>query len=358
MAVAAGLNLWCSIFTAVICSVLSVTLKSKIYSPSVFLALPVMYVAFSASPAAVPFSVILGALFYLALSRFKNKLNITAEMKACLALALALTATVLLTTQYFGIGATGTTAFEMLQSYRSRGFHPNWRGVFYGTITLFAMITYPVKFKRLKNYLPVEIFSLAIPFILNLILNPIAESSPIDEVGSLSYFASGFSLETVFPFMGLSADTPLNFLTISLLGAVCTALLLFIYSYESPGKSESFALVNAVSGISGFSVKEYPIKHYSVGAAIAAVITLSAVYLLCPALVSRIPVHSLSVILIVSAWMSVPYKSLANTFTKGKAPEITALIVMLASFLVLSLPVAMLISALFIFIIGRARRER
>ena len=90
---------------------------------------------------------------FVALSKkFKNyKLN--TAVKSALSLSLAFSVTALLTTHYFGIGAEGFTVIEILKTYRSLGFHPNWRGVFYGTITLFCMITYPFKFKKANKYL-------------------------------------------------------------------------------------------------------------------------------------------------------------------------------------------------------------
>ena len=56
--------------------------------------------------------------------------------------------TILQTNNYFGINATGVSAVDMLLSYRSFGFHANWRTVLYGTIVLVLMITYPRKFKK------------------------------------------------------------------------------------------------------------------------------------------------------------------------------------------------------------------
>ena len=55
--------------------------------------------------------------------------------------------TILQTNNYFGINATGVSAVDMLLSYRSFGFHANWRTVLYGTIVLVLMITYRVNLK-------------------------------------------------------------------------------------------------------------------------------------------------------------------------------------------------------------------
>ena len=85
---------------------------------------------------------------------------------------------------YFGIGVPAGSAFETLVAYRSYGFHSNWRGVLYGTITLVIMITYPIKFKKLSRKVPAPAVALVLTTVLNLILNPVAERTVIDEVGS------------------------------------------------------------------------------------------------------------------------------------------------------------------------------
>ena len=87
---------------------------------------------------------------------------------------------------YFGIGVPAGSAFETLVAYRSYGFHSNWRGVLYGTITLVIMITYPIKFKKLSRKVPAPAVALVLTTVLNLFLNPVAERTAIDEVGSFA----------------------------------------------------------------------------------------------------------------------------------------------------------------------------
>ena len=87
---------------------------------------------------------------------------------------------------YFGIGVPAGSAFETLVAYRSFGFHSNWRGVLYGTITLVIMITYPIKFKKLSRKVPAPAVALVMTTVLNLFLNPVAERTAIDEVGSFA----------------------------------------------------------------------------------------------------------------------------------------------------------------------------
>ena len=67
---------------------------------------------------------------------------------------------------YFGIGVPAGSAFETLVAYRSYGFHSNWRGVLYGTITLVIMITYPIKFKKLSRKVPAPAVALVLTTVL------------------------------------------------------------------------------------------------------------------------------------------------------------------------------------------------
>ena len=66
-------------------------------------------------------------LLLLIYSLFSDKLKkiFSEPVNSGIMLAGALTATVLFTTNYFGIGATGENVTEMVKSYISLGFHPN-----------------------------------------------------------------------------------------------------------------------------------------------------------------------------------------------------------------------------------------
>ncbi len=87
-------------------------------------------------------------------------------------IACALTITVLITTDYFGIGATGRDVVDMLKHYRSLGFHPNWRGILYGTIVMVIMITVPRKFKKGAKIVSPLFIALVFTYLLNLVLVP------------------------------------------------------------------------------------------------------------------------------------------------------------------------------------------
>ena len=187
-AVSLQLNIWYALVTAITASLISVSLKSEVLAPDTFFTVPLLLVLSSGNNALLPFSVIGGALIYFALNKKFKTDSIHPAVFGGLSLSLAFSVTALLTTHYFGIGAEGFTVIEILKTYRSLGFHPNWRGVFFGTITLFAMITYPFKFRKANKYLPAESFALILPLILNLILNPDKIYTPVNEVAGLTAF--------------------------------------------------------------------------------------------------------------------------------------------------------------------------
>ena len=175
-----SLNIYSALICCAACLAASVMRKNTVLCPDAFLIVPLVFVATSCGASYLPVTLLAGAALYFLLSipalkktdGFFGLSSLPLSCRLGVSAGLAFSVTALLTTYYFGIGATGATVLEMLKNYRYLGFHPNWRGVFYGTITLFAMITYPFKFKKLSQYLPAEVVSLFIPFALNVVLNP------------------------------------------------------------------------------------------------------------------------------------------------------------------------------------------
>lgn len=133
-----------------------------------------------------------GLYFYFS-DNFKIRSN---AVTSGFSLATALTVTVLLTTHYFGIGASGTDVREMIASYLSLGFHPNWRGVLYGTVVMVIMITFPRKFKKFCSVIKAPFIALAVTLILNCFLNPPYMVTAINEIGN-------FAFESVTPSFAL-----------------------------------------------------------------------------------------------------------------------------------------------------------
>ena len=89
-----------------------------------------------------------------------------------LALGAALMMTLYQGSGYFAVGAHGAGIPALLRSYRSLGFHPNWRTVLFSTVMLVILITWPRKFKRLSRAVPAAFVGLVAVTALNLLLNP------------------------------------------------------------------------------------------------------------------------------------------------------------------------------------------
>lgn len=314
-AASVGLGLWNVFFCIVICSLFSVKLKNKIYAPDVFLLLPVHYVASKCGSYYLPICIIGGVAIYYLVSKITKRNKRIYSIMAWATLILALVATVILTNHYFGIGATGSTAIDMLKSYRSLGFHPHFRGLLYGTITLFAMITYPFKFRKLNKILPAEFMTLLIPFILNLFLNPERELTTVNEINS--FFTNYHTY--IMPFGSSTTLEKTNILPI-VLGCLYFGFVLFLRSNENNISRNT--LINMASGALSFlPARQFDITSYSLVSAIVTILVSGLIIILFPNALARIPMHCVGALLIVSAWQQVPYKNLSLLFKKSDKGE-------------------------------------
>lgn len=303
-AASVGFGLWNVFFCIVVCSLFSIKLKNKIYAPDVFLLIPIHYVVSECGNHYLPVCIMGGAAIYCLLSKIIKKNNRINSIIAWITLTLALVATVILTNQYFGIGASGSTAIEMLKSYRSLGFHPHFRGLLYGTITLFAMITYPFKFRKLNKKLPAEFMTLLIPLILNLFLNPEKSLTTVNEIDT-------FKIPFEFPKVFEDA----NIIPI-ISGCFYFGFILFLRSSEKNVSRN--VLTNMANGIISFlPARQFDITSYSLVSAVVTIIVSAAILFLFPNTLARIPMHCVGALLIVSAWQQVPYKNLSLLFKKS-----------------------------------------
>ncbi len=216
-------------------------------------------------------------LFAISNSSKKKLFKLTENSSfAGLMLAGALTMTALKTNDYFGIGASGNTFVEMLKSYGSLGFHPNWRGILYGTIVMVIMITFPRKFKSASKTVSAAFIAVIFTLILNIFLIPNGAVKAIAEVGKVPYIQEQL--------VTLSVK--------SVLFSVLCGAALWIMHFEAGEISE----------------KEIRSRSFSV-----ILLSLAASVMLCFDL--RIPVASLAVVLIVGAWQSVQWGRLKKAFS-------------------------------------------
>ena len=319
-----GFDLWHVLFCTVICFMLSFEAKTKLFSPDAFLLLPILYMVSSDAKKLLPVVAIVGTAIAVILSKVLKNKPIPSFAFAGGGIGIALVVTILLTNNYFGIGAFGATALDMLKTYRSLGFHPDFRGLLYGTVTLFAMITYPFKFKKLNKYLPAEFMTLLIPLVMNLFLNPVKELTTINEIDSFN--ALSFSdLAYDFTLNSISASD----ITVAIKASVVSGVLIYLYSAKTNEKENLHFLANAsTTFVSGLPVRAFSIQSFTCVSLITAIISTVAVLVLFPDILSRIPMHCVGALLIVSAWQHVPYKKVAAAF---KENTVLALIMIIAS---------------------------
>lgn len=253
-------------------------------------------------------AVAISSLLIIAASFFKDKISRLFETPVIPSVMLsgALAVTVLFTTDYFGIGATGNTPAEMISSYLSLGFHPNWRGVLYGTIVLVVMITFPRKFKNLSKTLNASFIALIGVTLLNLLLNPADMISAIRESGTLSVTDS-----YIFPVRKAE---------ISLFGAIICGIAMFFPCFfamhtEKSSKIRENACVSVITGINTCMPVLTPINRSNVLFNFISATVMGILVYFGQDFISRIPVHACAVVLIVGAWQSVKFSELKKCFS-------------------------------------------
>ena len=330
-AVSLQLNIWYALVTAITASLISVSLKSEVLAPDTFFTVPLLLVLSSGNNALLPFSVIGGALIYFALNKKFKTDSIHPAVFGGLSLSLAFSVTALLTTHYFGIGAEGFTVIEILKTYRSLGFHPNWRGVFFGTITLFAMITYPFKFRKANKYFPAECFALFLPLILNIILNPESEYTPINELTKNFDFINQSDLSFFLPSFNSNFELSMQSYINAFQSAFSIGVMLLLFNSKST-RTDSTGTASILNGIQGgFPVRNYKIRGYSLTSAIVSVLLTTYTCFFLDDILMRIPLHSAAVVLIVNAWKQVPFNKIATGFKNGVLSTATIFIIFIFS---------------------------
>lgn len=264
-----------------------------------------------ACSAAVCFS----GLLLAACAPFAEKLRrfISPACTAGLMLAGALTVTVMQTNDYFAIGGEGNMIRDMLASYVSKGFHPNWRGVLYGTITMVILITFPRKFKKASLTVRPAFLALVFTLLLNLWLNPSYMPTSIKEIGAI-----GRPQLLTFDAIGAAGSKAL------ITGLICGAALWLqlLYLRLSDKDSERSDLVFGgvfnilISLLPGAFLPTKPVKKFKATAAALCfgAIMLALLFIPLAPYSARIPTASCAVVLIVGAWQSVKWGKLRAAF--------------------------------------------
>ncbi len=288
-------------------------------------------------------------------SVFFNKIRkyIPDTLNSGIMLAGALTATVHFTTYYFGIGATGENVSEMIKSYVSLGFHPNWRGVLYGTIVLVLMITFPRKFKEISKYLSAPFIALFFTLILNLFLNPSDMTTAITEISPLS-------TEHFFDFISSGFHFKFNILSV-INGIALFLLCAGSFSDYNESEKKDFIIYSGANllsvGIFSLTLPYGLSKNKSTLAPrIISIIILCVSFLIFRDYAERIPMHSCAVVIIVSAWENVKWAEIKKSFSK--IPTTLSFMISFIISMITDIPTGIIITFIFAALFNKISNNR
>ena len=307
--VCSGFGLTGGFLTALLCGIFGI-LCSRAFFPTWLTLLPVYWLAFRYGAGCAGAAVLLGGAFtflWTLLPRGARDSFSDPAVRAGFLPAAAFVTTALQTTHYFGIGAVGGTVREIIADYISLGFHPNWRGILYGTIALVLLITYPRKFKTLCKKISPAFAVLLIVLPLQLLLVPDAVHSPINEIGRLQLreIAGGAFLRGSFTPAAIPA-------------ILCSALSLALLTAPAltDNRARQLSGLQLCTGfLGGVPCTADNGSRSRLCACVCAV--LSAALYFVPGL-HRMPVHALAVILIVTAWQTVTWSDLRMAFSGAR----------------------------------------
>lgn len=318
MAVCSGMGAFAGAVFACIAALSFPVVEQKKQMP-IFLSFLIITYAFKAFGAATAsLAIIICGILLIISAFFAKKIKSRFESASpailpALMLAGALTVTVLFTTDYFGIGASGNTVKEIIASYLSLGFHPNWRGVLYGTIVMVIMITFPRKFKKACRITDAAFLALIITTALNLFLNPSDMVSAIQETGNLSFDEYKNSV-----FIPLTKSSPI------LLNAIICAVALFLPCFYMITQKDNFKKTDLIiGGVSNCAIgfgtcMALPcgVKKEKIAVGFTSAILTAIIFILLNDFIARIPVHSCAVVIIVGTWQSVKWSKIKTAFSK------------------------------------------
>ena len=327
------------IIGGIIACLIGVNGKQKISVPNLAIFLIMLYAATDIGINAAMISVLVSGFVMLLISRFnlsRKFLKISPVAVGAVSFAAAIILCIIEVNFYFGIGVPQGTALFTLAAYKSFGFHSNWRGVLFGTITLVIMITYPIKFKKFSKKVPEGFAALLITVLLNvLLLNPDVTHTYIDEIGELpTYLIPSFDN---ISFKGLSAESILPILTY-------TVAIVSVYVVETLAKERHHKDINNSLLLKGVNSIISPVfgglptssEKKSCGETkltnlYSAIIMVAFAFVFHPVL-ERIPVATLGVIIIVLGWKSPSYKSMKKVFITSKHKFISIVFMFLLIF--------------------------
>ena len=318
--------------------------KSKKIMPSYAAFLIAMFAAKACSPATLSLAALICAvislIFYFLPKQFRIHDN---PVTAGIMLSTALSVTVMLTTHYFGIGATGDTAKEMIASYLSLGFHPNWRGVLYGTVAMVIMLTFPRKFKNFCKVINAPFIAIIVTLLLNLFLNPSYMPTAITEIGNIPSYDPSF--ENIFFWRSGEID----FKSAVLCGITLFLICNYTFTRNEMSKSDcrGVSAANILSGTGWGLIQLYNMPDKLNLGTLPLFLAITVIFFLTGGM-DRIPLHSLAVVMIVGAWESVEWRKIKEVFSS--VPSVIFFVLSFASTLYFGYVYGILISAALYFI--------
>jgi SulP family sulfate permease len=316
LGVCAGLPPLYGLITALAGAVLLRISPETDLSPTLLVFLIFLFVNSEIGKEALPLCGITGAVFSLIIYSIKPiRLRMSEScIFSSLSLMTALFITVFVTNSYFGIGASGNTIIGILKSYRSLGFHPNWRGILYGTIVMVVMITFPRKFKKGTKLISAPFYAIIITYILNLLLVPGNTVRTFAEIGKPELrIGCDFAVIQSLPGNGIK---PIMTIILSGIAAGIVFGYVVIKSEENTGSLVSASASGAISsvfGIPAVACGNTKAKEFLAGIASAAIMIAVA---LPTSLFARLPLASAAVVLIVAGWQNLDKPAIKQAFKK------------------------------------------
>ncbi len=238
----------------------------------------------------------------------------------------ALTITVLITNDYFGIGASGNTVIQMLKSYRSFGFHPNWRGILYGTIVMVIMITYPRKFKKASKIVSAAFVAVIATYLLNLVLVPRGSVETFRMIGTPDLEV--YSIRDI-PGIKASGISSVLYILLYAFAETCT-FIIAVSDEEYEKKTNLYAGTMGVLVMPALFGYTYPGKVAKSAEEMLPGLISAAIMAACyfpTKLFARLPVASCAVVLIVGIWQQVKWGKLKDAFSSVPRAAIFIIIV-------------------------------
>ena len=311
-------------------------------------------VNFAGTEGAIIVMFLAGILVFLSgrLTSIRARINSPSFLPAIM-ISAALTITVLVTNDYFGIGANGNTVIQMLRSYRSFGFHPTWRGILYGTIVMVIMITYPRKFKKASKIVSAAFVAVIATYLLNLLLVPQGAVETFRMIGRPEFEVHSFREITGLQTEGIK--TLLYILLYSFAEAAVFIISISDEEYDAGNKLNagdfSRLIMPALFGYTYPGKVAKTAEEMLPGLISAAIM---AITILPTGFFARLPVASCAVVLIVGMWQQVRWGKLKDAFSSVSS---AALFIFITALTLLTNTAAGLVAGLFLCSVSEKAKE-